>query len=498
MKEISPLWEHQIECIKRADPLPFYALHMGCGTGKSRAAIEIIKNRFNKNKRIMRTIIFTPPIVIETFRSEWFSYTKIDRRDVIALSGRGTQRLKTFLQHAYNEKGERRGKVFITNYESLRMGPLYEAFKLWSPEVSVQDESHRVKNPSSKTAKLLDELLNRFSKPSLRLNLTGTAILNSPLDLFMQIKILAGGFPTLDSLVTGRHITNFFTFRATYFEDRNAKFKGRENYFPAWAPKPSTNELFGRLLASFSMSVTKEQCLSLPDEVDVTIPVPLSAQQRKDYDQFERDAVISLGGDKYTADLALVKALRQMQLASGFISGLTQPDASEAQPIKFVYKDTAREEALKYLLQEICVENGEKCLVWATWVQNYDTIKRICDELGIKYVICNGTVSAKAKEEARKAFIEDPTVKVWLAHPTSGGIGLNLVVAHFAIWYSRNFSLEAFEQARARSHRGGQKHKVTNFHLVAQDTIEVEIVEALKNKQDISELILSKTNLYKK
>lgn len=494
---VPPLWFHQIEAIKRAQNLPYYALHFQPGTGKTRTALEIIKHRFNSNKRIMRTIIFTPPIVIQNFREEWFLYTKIENKEVIALVGSGAQRAKLFKQHAFNEKGGRQGKVFVTNYQSLLMPELYKELIIWSPEISVHDEAHTVKNPSSKIAKALDELVNKHSRPSLRLNLTGTAVLNTPLDLFQQIKILAGGFPTLDSLVTGKYITNFFTFRTLFFEDRNARWKGSESYFPKWEAKPSTNELFGRLLSSISMSVEKEACLDLPPEINVTIPVPLSSEQRRDYTTFEKDLVLSKDGKSFTADIALTKGLRLMQIASGFISGLDAPSDQESQPIRYEYKDTERERALKYLLEEICIESDKKCLVWANWHHNYEAIKKVCIELKIKFVECHGLISPKGKEEARKQFIENPDIKVWIANPKSGGVGLNLIVAHFAIWYSRNFSLEAYEQARARSHRGGQINKVTNYHLIAQGTIEPEIVEALQNKQDIAQLIMAKTNIYK-
>jgi SNF2 family DNA or RNA helicase len=492
------LWEHQRIAIERAKTLHGYALHFEAGTGKTRTALEILKHRFNTEKRIMRTLILCPPIVIGNWREEWCKYTKIDRRDVVALTGTGAQRLKTFVQNAYNEKDERRGKVFITNYESLLMKELYQYFTNWVPEITIQDESHRLKNPSSKMAKALDELVNKFVKPSLRLNLTGTAILNSPMDLFMQFKVLMGGFPTLDSLVTGKHITNYFTFRATYFEDKNAKWRGSENYYPNWQPKPSTSELFGRLLASVSMSVNKADCLDLPDEVDVTIPVPLTPQQRRDYDKFEKDMVLNIEGKNYTADIAMVRALRLMQIASGFISGMDFPDASESQPIKYEYKNTEREKALKELLEDICIEKGKKCLVWAVWKNNYEIIKKVCDELKIKYVECHGLVSAKGKEEARRSFIQDPTISVWIGHPYSGGIGVNLIVAPYTVWYSRNFSLEQYSQAKARNYRGGQTEKVTHYHLIAADTIEPEIVQALINKQNISDLIMSKTSLYKK
>jgi SNF2 family DNA or RNA helicase len=490
------LWDHQKIAIERAKNLPHYALHFEAGTGKTLTAIQIMRDRFNREKRILRTLIFCPPIVCENWREEWRKYTKIDAKDVIVLRGTGVQRLKIFKQHAFDEQGVRRGKVFVTNYESLLMDPLYAELIKWMPEVCIQDESHRMKSPDKKMPKALDKLVNVYSRPKLRLNLTGTSILNSPMDLFMQFKIMMGGFPTLESLVTGKHITNYFHFKNMYFEDKHAQWKGSERYYPNWQPKPSTNDLFGRLLASISMSVNKKDCLDLPDEVDVTIPVPLTPQQRKDYDQFERDMVVNIEGKNFTADIALTRALRLMQITSGFISGLDAPSDQEAQPIKHAYKDTAREDALRELLQDICVEKGKKCLVWAVWKHNYETIKKICEELKIKYVECHGLVSAKGKEQARQTFINDPTAQVWIGHPYSGGIGVNLIVAPYTVWFSRNFSLEQYEQAKARNYRGGQTEKVTHYHLIAQDTIEPEIVEALRNKQNISDLILSKTNVY--
>lgn len=488
---MTELWAHQKEAIARAKNLPYYALHFEAGTGKTRTAIEIMKDRYNTVRRIQRTLILCPPIVIQNWREEWLKYTKIERKQVVCLTGTGVQRLKTFMANKDN------GVVFVTNYESLLMKPLYEALKEWQPEITVHDESHRTKNPGGKMAKALDELVNKFCKPTLRLNLTGTAILNTPMDLFMQFKVMMGGFPTLESLVTGKHITNYWQFVKLYFEDKNARWKGSENYFPNWQPKPSTSDLFGRLLASVSMSVNKADCLDLPDEVDVTIPVPLTKEQRNDYDKFEKDMVLNIDGNNYTADIAMVKALRLMQITSGFISGLSAPDASEAQPIKYEYKDTNREKALHDLLEDICKEKGKKVLVWAVWKHNYEVIKKVCDKLGIRWVECNGTVTAAAKERARTDFINDPEIQVWIGHPYSGGIGVNLIIAPYTVWYSRNFSLEQYEQAKARNYRGGQTEKVTHYHLVAQDTIEPEIVEALQNKKNISDLIMSKTNLYK-
>jgi SNF2 family DNA or RNA helicase len=468
------------------------------GTGKSLTAIQILRERYNREKRIIRTLIFAPSIVLQNWKEEWKKFTKIDGKDVVVLTGSGVQRVREFNKQCFNEEGQRRGKVVVLNYESLLMQPLYEAIKKWSPEIFVIDEIHRCKNPSSKTAKALDELANKFTRPQLRLALTGTPVLNSPMDLFMPTKIMLGGFPTLDSLVTGKHIQSFFQFRATYFEDRNVKWKGSQKYFPQWLPKPSTTELFGRLLSSISMSVEKKDCLSLPPEIDISVPCPLTPEQRKDYDTFEKDMVANIGGKNYTADIVLTKGLRLMQIASGFISGLDYPDGSEAQPIKHEYKGTTREAALKELLTQICVEGNKKSVVWATWANNYATIRKICEEMKLKYVMCTGLESAKEKESARKSFIDDPSILVFVGNPLSAGIGINLVVAHYDIWYSRNFSLDQFIQAKARIYRSGQTESVVHYHLVSPDTIEIDILDALQNKKSIADLIMSRTNIYNK
>lgn len=492
------LWPHQEQCIERARTMPYFALHFSPGCGKTLTAIQIMRERFNRERRIMRTLIFTPPIVVENFREEWLRYTKIDRSNVIALKGSGVQRVKEFKKHAYNDKGERTGKVFITNYESIRMDPLYEEFKKWSPDIYVMDESHKMKNPTAKTSKLLAELVNKYTTPSLRLNLTGTPILNTPMDLFQQFLILMGGFPTLESMVTGKHIQNYYHFLKLYFEDRNARWKGQDNYFPNFQPKASTNDLFGRLLGAVSMSVELKDCIQMPPEIDVTVPCPLTPEQRRDYDAFAKEMVLKIEGKAYTADIALTKALRLMQISSGFISGLESPDGAEMQPIKHEYRNTTRDENLRELLQQICIEGDSKTLCWAVWAHNYSSIKRACEELKIKYVCCTGLESSKEKEIARKTFIEDPSIKVWVGNPLSSGIGINLVVARYSIWYSRNFSLEQLIQAKARNFRAGQTETVIHYHLVSPETLEPDILQALQNKDDIAELILNKTNMYKK
>ena len=74
-------------------------------------------------------------------------------------------------------------------------------------------------------------------------------------------------------------------------------------------------------------------------------------------------------------------------------------------------------------------------------------------------------------------------------NPASGGMGLNLSNANYAIYYSMNYSFEQYDQSRERFNRPGQTRKMTIYHLQAKNTIDETIYEALKNKEKVNDLI---------
>jgi SNF2 family DNA or RNA helicase len=57
------------------------------------------------------------------------------------------------------------------------------------------------------------------------------------------------------------------------------------------------------------------------------------------------------------------------------------------------------------------------------------------------------------------------------------------------IYYSNDFSLETRLQSEDRAHRIGQKKNVTYIDLVAKNTIDEKVMDALRNKQSVANLI---------
>jgi hypothetical protein len=74
-------------------------------------------------------------------------------------------------------------------------------------------------------------------------------------------------------------------------------------------------------------------------------------------------------------------------------------------------------------------------------------------------------------------------IPVLLAHPASVGYGLNLQAGgHVIVWYSLPWSLELYQQANARLHRQGQREVVVVNHLIAEGTVDEQVIKSLRNK----------------
>lgn len=496
--KLQPL-AHQLRDLQRIvgdSSLPGYAFFYEMGTGKSAVAIHALRARFETARRIQRTLIFCPPLVIPNWVDEWLKHSSIPKQLLIPLYGPGKKRLAEFINRTANPQD---GKVFITNYESLLMDPLFEAFNNWHPEGLIFDESHSCKSHSAVRSKQADRLANpvRREKPYTLL-LSGSPILNSPMDIFQQYKILDGG---------QRFGHNPWAFRARYFRDRNAGMP-KDRYFPKWelmtldkdgidAMAEMTHKIF-----SIASRVEKKDCLDLPPEVSVIYKVGMSPTQGRLYKEMKADFVTFLNSKACTATLAITKAIRLMQITSGFVSLENDgPTQDENPSIETALESTPKIDALTQLLEELVCEQKKKVLVWAVWQFNYSQIRAVCEKLKIPYYEVHGGVSAsgsilspKAKRDAVDMFKADPNPGVFIGHPGSGGIGIDLTVASYSIFFSRNFSLVHYLQARARNHRKGSKEagheSITHYDLVCEGTIDELAVQKLANKIDLSDRML--------
>lgn len=491
--------KHQNDTFEEAKDLPFWGAFWEVGSGKTYFAILLCRWKYALYGRILPTLVFAPPRPVPGWKKQWLEHSFVEPGNVVLLQGSGKERLKTF-----NEAQVKFGSAFIavTNYESLLMGDLYDAFVKWDPAVLVCDESHRLKSSKAKKSKLMDALANptdpKTKKPRARpfvFLLSGSPMLKDPMDLFMQFRIMDGG------RTFGK---NFFAFRARYFRDRNAGMP-KDRYHPKWEVMTLARDGIDafsemqKVMAKCSNHITKEQCLDLPPETDETIKVEMSPVQKRLYNEMKSDLVTYYNSRAVSASLAITKALRLMQITSGYAPGESLEDG---QTKVMDLGETPKLEAFRELFTEL-IEQGRKVVVWAVFKQNYPTLKKIMEEVfakqegGDKFYVaeCHGLISPGQQEKNLKLFESDANARAFLGHPKSGGIGVNeLIVASEDITYSRDFSLENYIQSRGRIHRDGtEKHghkKVTHYNLVCSGTIDELALTRLTSKEDMSDRLL--------
>lgn len=470
MKFLVPPWQHQLDAIRKSMDTSNYALFFEQGTGKTMTAINMCRVKYTKAQRLMRTLIIGPPIVRHNWAREFAVHSQIPKEKVIVLEGSQGKRVDT-LKVKLGSPAMHKGAVIITNYHALLMQDLMKYIMTWGPEVLILDEAHYCKDGKSKRTKMCVKLGDKAKHKFL---LTGTPVLNSPMDLFWQYRIMDGG------KTFGK---NFILFRAKYFWDKNANLP-KSKYFPDWKIKPNMTQVMGRKLKHTSMRVKKEECLDLPPLVRQKVEVDLSSTQRKAYEEMKTAFITYVESEACVAQLAITKALRLQQIATGFV----KTDDGNIKPFHRNVFNIPRVQALYDLLDVLTPQS--KVLVWAIFKENYAHIRAVCEKLGVKYVECHGEIKDKQAEVDK--FNNDEEYRVFIGHPGSGGIGINLVVSNVSIFYSRSFSLEQDLQAEARNHRGGseQHTNVTRYDIVAKETLDEEILKRLASKEAVSESVL--------
>lgn len=459
-------WQHQRDAREQARGKDCYGLLFEQGCGKSATQIDILSDVYVQHGQLS-TLILCPPIVVENWKREFARFAPdIEQSSIVCLKGSSHQRICDFERYV---EPSRHNRIVVTNYEALLTGLWDKKLQHWKPKVVVLDESHKCKDASAKRTKKVLEL---SKTAQFRYILSGTPVVNGLGDIFAQFLFLDKG-ETLGK--------DFWEFRRTYFVDRNAN-RPRQSYFPDWVPKPEAAKEINKLILKKAMRVKKSDALDLPPLIRQIVDIELEGTQRKAYDRMEFSGVAEIGGKISSADLSIKRALKLQQIASGY---LPMDDGT------IVEFDNPRITALSELLDSI--GPNHKIIIWAVFKENYKAIGRLLASKKIAYCEVHGSVSGPNKQHAIDSFEKaDSGPRVLIGHPRSVGIGVNLTAADYAIFYTRDFSLENDLQAEARNHRGGsERHeKITRIDIVAKNTLDEVVLIALQEKQNVSEVVL--------
>ena len=323
----------------------------------------------------------------------------------------------------------------------------------------VIDESSRFKDPSTKRFKALKKHLKGFSR---RLILTGTPTPQGIGDLWSQVGILDLG---------QRLETSLTKFRDKYMQPDQMNRHTRVVY--SWKPKLGADLQIQEQISDICMSLNAEDYLQLPTLSNIHHSIEIDKNVRTKYEQLRKDMVAEIGKETITAPTAAALANKLLQ----FTSGAVYNEEGETQEV--------HRSKLEYL-ESIMEESSSPTLVFYHFKHS---LNRLRLQFPQAVVLDDDNIAAWNRGE----------IRMLLAHPQSGGIGLNLQcnVGDTAqtVWFDLPWSSENYIQANARIYRQGQEKPVIIHHLVVYNSIDEHVVRVLDGKITLQDAILDSLNI---
>ncbi len=437
-------WQHQREALAFVKDKPGSMLAMEMGTGKTKVAIDLMDAQDYR-----RVLIVCPLSVVAGVWPGEFAKHSAAPWTVLPLA-HGSVKDKQAQAEAALLKSER--AAVVINYESVWREPFGSWARKQPWDLVVMDECHRCKTPGGVASRYCSRLSDRVPQ---RLALTGTPMPHDPLDIYAQYR-------ALDKNIYG---TSFRQFKARYAVMggwSNTKVVGYQ-----------CEEEFNGKFYSIAYRVEAADVLDLPPLLTVTRMCELGPKARKLYRTLERDFIADLEEGRITAVNVLSQLLRLQQMTSGYAH--TEDDRD-------VEVDTTKADLLADLLEDMGKE--EPVVVFARFKHDLEVVHRVARRLGRPSYEISG---------ARKELsLWNENGGVLAVQIQSGGLGIDLTKARYAVYYSLGFSLGDYLQSQARLHRHGQKRPVEIIHLIAKATVDEAIMAALAAREQVIESIMQR------
>ena len=443
-----------------------FAYFMEMGTGKTKVLIDNLAMLYDKGK-VDGALIVAPKGVVKTWYEQEFPTHLPDHIENVAVLWQPniTKTQQEKLESLFEI--ETALHILIMNVEafSTDKGVKFASKFLNSHKTLMAvDESTTIKTPTAKRTK---NIIGIGKHAKYRRIMTGSPITKNPLDLYTQCEFLNPWL--LD-------FTSYYAFRNRYAEMKTMHIRGRS--IQVVDQFKNLGEL-SETVKTFSERVLKEDCLDLPPKIFMKRYISLTPDQKKIYEQMKKQAIAVLNGKVTTTMTVLTQLMRLHQITCGHFTA----DDGSTQPVN---SNRLNE------LMDVLAETEGKAIIWANYQLSVgEIIQRIIKEYGEgSYVHYYGLTSQEDRQDNIRKFQNDPKCRFIIGTPQTGGYGITLTQAHTVIYYSNGYDLEKRLQSEDRAHRIGQNKTVTYIDMIAEDTVDEKIVEALRKKINIASEVM--------
>lgn len=432
------------------------ALFLEMGLGKTVTTLTSINHLMFNELSIDRVLVIAPKRVAENvWHTECRKWAHLQHLEVSVITGNAKQRRAALNAPAHIYTIGRDNVSWLCGQYGGSMLPF---------DMLVIDELSSFKNPKSVRFKALKGVQPCFSRV---VGLTGTPAPNGLIDIWSQIYLLDRG-KRLGKFVT-RYREDFFTPGAS---------KGHVVY--KYLLKKGGEAEIHRRISDICLSMKAKDYLDLPERIENNVSIAFPENIQKQYDDFEREMMLELFFDgaekKYPTEedpmfgvsegpnITAVNAAALSNKLLQFANGAVYDDEKNWHVVHDL-----KIEAVKEILET----SDSPVLIGWTYRHDMHRLMEALKKYKPRELKTGEDIDAWNRGE----------VPVMLMHPASGGHGLNLQAGgNNIIWFGQTWSLELYQQFNARLDRQGQTKPVIIHKLIAEKTIDQDVVKAQKNK----------------
>jgi SNF2 family DNA or RNA helicase len=460
---------HQLRVIPKIANNEYFGLFHDMGSGKTLSMIAGVQLKHSQGL-IDSHIVFVPATIIpvweEQYNSDW---------DSELFEVWGVTKVKSPTFQRFLDKETHKLKVIVTSIEGLSQGNSFEVFFNYMKNSKCHmtiDESTSIKTHNSARTKRAIKLGQLAVSRGI---LTGTPSTNGLHDLFAQMYFLHPDIIGCKS---------YFVFKNRYcimggFEGR--KIIGYMN----------EDELMNQI--SDYVDIQKIERQNFPPQNYQVISCSVSPEQNKLIKQLEqeyiaiRDIEQSNGQhQEITPTTALERLTRFQQILGGSFPYKAE-DGQEKYLVERL-KKVPKIDTLVELVQDIGEEY--KIIIWARFVPEIQHIQQVLEKLNIgKVVTFYGQDDQHTRTQNSKA-LQEGDARILITN-ASGAKGQTWTAANYNIYFSNSYSYETREQSERRTWgRDDSQLPVFYFDLVAESKYDKVILEAIKHKKDVGEMVM--------
>lgn len=361
------------------------------------------------------------------------------------------------LSIAYAENREEAFKwdvdAYITNIDAAvwiaKQKPSF--FKRF--DTLIVDESTTIKHHTAQRSKALAKIAKYFEWRRL---LSGTPNTNGVCDLWHQYLVLDDGV---------RLGKSYFAFRSA---TGSAEQVGPNKHALKWTDKPGIENVVGALIKDITIRHKFEDCVDIPPNFLRHVDFALDTKHMKQYNELESFSIAEMGNKTISAVNAAVLYGKLLQSASGAV----YDSAGE-----YALLDTSR-----YQLVMDLVEERQHSVVFFLWQHQKDQLIQEATKRKLRWAMIDGTVNKKGERTRIVDAYQRGEYDVLFAHPQSTAHGITMTRGTATIWASPTNNLEWWKQGLKRIHRIGQTQKTETIMVIAKDTIDEKVWDALQGK----------------